>query len=107
MADERLIVKLSDEELHFREMDRMNIEKLRAAAQKESEKAYADAHKNHCFRCGTHSLVEVELKKVHVDICVNEGCGAVHLDPGEMEKLLEGERGVFGKIKNSVFSTFK
>jgi Zn-finger nucleic acid-binding protein len=52
-------------------------------------------------------LVEVDHKNVKIDICVNEGCGAVHLDPGEMEKILEGERGVFGKVKNSVFSVFK
>jgi hypothetical protein len=107
MADDRFIIKPSDEELHFREVDRINLEKMRAAAKKESDEAYADAHKNHCFRCGTHSLVEVQLKTIHVDICVNEGCGAVHLDPGEMEKLLDGERGVFGKIRNSVFSAFK
>ncbi|RJQ87924.1 MAG: hypothetical protein C4519_00040 [Desulfobacteraceae bacterium] len=107
MANERVIVKASDEDLHFREMDRIKIEKMRAEAKKEAQAAYADAHKQHCFRCGTHSLVEVEFKDVHVDICVNEGCGAVHLDPGEMEKLLKAEGGVFGKIRNSVFSVFK
>ena len=107
MSNDRYVIKPSDEELHFREVDRANIEKMRAAAKKETEQAYAEKHKNHCFRCGTHSLVEVELKNVHVDICVNEGCGAVHLDPGEIEKLLDGERGVFGKIKKSVFATFK
>ena len=107
MANERFVIKTTDEDAHFREIDRINLEKLRAEAQKESQAAYAEAHKQHCFRCGTHSLVEVEFKNVHVDICVNEGCGAVHLDPGEMEKLLEGEKGVFGKIKNSVFSALK
>jgi hypothetical protein len=107
MKDERIIIKTSDENAYFREMDQERIKKLKADAKKESEKAYVEAHRNHCFRCGTHSLVEVEFKNLHVDICVNEGCGAVHLDPGEMEKLLESERGVFGKIKNSVFSSFK
>ena len=54
-----------------------------------------------------HSLVEVEHNNVNIDICVNKGCGAVHLDPGEMEKILEGEKGVFKKVKISVFSVFK
>jgi hypothetical protein len=107
MNDERLIIKPTDEDAHFREMDKAKLEKLRADAKKESEKAYVEAHRNHCFRCGTHSLAEVEFKNVHVDICVNEGCGAVHLDPGEMEKLLDGEKNIFGKIKKSVLSTFK
>ncbi|MFO7965718.1 MAG: zf-TFIIB domain-containing protein [Desulfobacterales bacterium] len=106
MADDS-ILKYNSEDIHFQEEAKKQIEKLRANAQKETTEAYAAAHKNHCFRCGTHSLVEVEQGNVHVDICVNEGCGAVHLDPGELEKLLEGERSAFGKIKKSVFSVFK
>jgi Zn-finger nucleic acid-binding protein len=51
--------------------------------------------------------VEVAHKNVNIDICVNKGCGSVHLDPGEMEKILEGEKGVFKKVKISVFSVFK
>lgn len=107
MPNERIVIKASEEDLHFQEQERKKIEKLRAAASKETNEAYRSAHKNHCFRCGTHSLVEVDQKNVKIDICVNEGCGAVHLDPGEMEKILEGDRGVFGKVKNSVFSVFK
>ena len=107
MANERTIIKAIDEDAHFREMDMKKIEKLRADAQKERQAAYTEAHKQHCFRCGTHSLLEVEFKNIHVDICVNEGCGAVHLDPGEIEKLIVSEKGLFGKIKNSVFSAFK
>jgi hypothetical protein len=107
MKNDRIVIKASEEDIHFREQEKKKIEKLRAAAAKEANEAYSNAHKNHCFRCGTHSLVEVDHKNVKIDICVNEGCGAVHLDPGEMEKILEGERGVFGKVKNSVFSVFK
>ncbi|MBU8848697.1 MAG: zf-TFIIB domain-containing protein [Desulfobacterales bacterium] len=107
MVNERIIVKPSDEDLYFKEKDRVLIEKLRVDAAKESEESYSAAHKNHCFRCGTHSLVEVKHKNVSIDICVNEGCGAVHLDPGEMEKILESEKGVFKNVKNSVFSIFK
>jgi hypothetical protein len=107
MKDERIIIKAKGEDLHFQQQDRLLIEKRRAAAKKEANEAYCRDHKNHCFRCGTHSLVEVDLKSVKIDICVNEGCGAAHLDPGEMEKILESERGVFGKVKSSVFSVFK
>ena len=107
MSDDRFIIKAVDEDAHFREMDKVMLEKLRADAKKENQAAYVQAHKNHCFRCGTKSLVEMEYKNLHVDICVNEDCGAVHLDPGELEKFLEGEKGVFGKIKTSIFSTFK
>ena len=107
MKDERIVIKPKGEDLYFQEQDRLLVEKCRAAAAKESNEAYCSAHRNHCFRCGTRSLVEVDLKNVKIDICVNKGCGAAHLDPGEMEKILEGERGVFGKVKNSVFAVFK
>ena len=107
MQNDRVIIKASDEDIHFREEERKQIEKLRAIAAKEADEAYSKAHKNHCFRCGTHSLVEVEYKNVKIDICVNEDCGAVHLDPGEMEKILEGEKGVFTKVKSSIFLVFK
>ena len=107
MENARNIINACGEDCHFQGQDRLLVEKLRAAAAKEANEAYSSAHKNHCFRCGTQSLVEVDHKDVKIDICVNEGCGAVHLDPGEMEKILEDERGVFGKVKNSVFSVFK
>jgi len=107
MINDRVIIKASDEDIHFREEERKQIEKLRAIAAKEADEAYSNDHKNHCFRCGTHSLVEVEYKNVKIDICVNEDCGAVHLDPGEMEKILEGEKGVFTKVKTSIFMVFK
>ena len=107
MKDERIVIKPKGEDLYFQEQDRLLVEKCRAAAVKEANEAYRSTHQNHCFRCGTQSLVEVDLKNIKIDLCVNEGCGAVHLDPGEMEKILEGEKGVFDKIKISVFSVFK
>ena len=107
MKNARIVIKASDEDFHFQERDKLLIEKRRAAAAEEANEAYSIAHKNHCFRCGTHSLVEVEHKNVKIDMCVNDGCGAVHLDPGEMEKILEGERGVFSKVKISIFGFIK
>ena len=107
MEKTRIVIKASDEDIHFQEQDRLLVEKRRAEAAKEANDAYINAHKNHCFRCGTHSLIEVDHKNVKIDMCVNEGCGAVHLDPGEMEKILEGKKGVFGNVKKSVFAVFK
>ena len=107
MKNARIVIKASDEDFHFQERDKLLIEKRKAAAAKEANEAYSIDHKNHCFRCGTHSLVEVDYKNVKIDMCVNEGCGAVHLDPGEMEKILEGEKGVFVNVKRSVFAVFK
>jgi len=53
MKNERVIIKVSDEDLHFREEERKQIEKMRAMAEEEATEAYSEAHKNHCFRCGT------------------------------------------------------
>jgi len=104
---EKTILKLNSEDVYFQEHYQKQMEKLRAAAKIEANEVYTSEHKNHCFRCGTHSLIEVQQGDVHIDICVNEGCGAVHLDPGELEKILDSERGFLGKIKTSVFSVFK
>lgn len=107
MKNERLVIKPTDEDFHFQERDKEMVEKLRATANKEANEAYRSAHMNHCFRCGTRSLVEVKHKHVKIDMCVNDGCGAVHLDPGEMEKIIEDEKGIFGTVKESIFSIFK
>ena len=107
MMTERLTLNPKAEDGFFQRKEKELIEKQRAIAAEESNEAYSSAHKNHCFRCGTHSLVEVDYKDVKIDICVNEGCGATHLDPGEMEKILESDGGVFVIVKNSVFSVFK
>jgi hypothetical protein len=104
---EKSILKINSEDAYFEKHYRKQMEELRASAQQEANETYKNEHKNHCFRCGTHSLVEVQQGDVHIDICINEGCGAIHLDPGELEKILEGEGGLFGKIKSSVFSVFK
>ncbi|MFH1243062.1 MAG: zf-TFIIB domain-containing protein [Pseudomonadota bacterium] len=110
MTNERIVIRakgLSDEELYFLEQDKKKIQELRGKYTRNAEDAYRDAHRNHCFRCGTPSLVEVDHRGIKIDLCVNDGCGAVHLDPGEMEKILEGGRGLFYKIKHSISSVLK
>ena len=107
---QRIVIRAKDltgEDLYFQEQDKKKCEELRAKAAKESDKAYREAHENHCFRCGTKSLVEVDYRDIRIDLCVNEGCGAIHLDPGELEKVFEGVKGVLGKVRNSLFSVFK
>ncbi|NLA74516.1 MAG: hypothetical protein GX846_03420 [Deltaproteobacteria bacterium] len=68
------------ENLHFKEEDAKLIRKLRKKNREEADRAYRDAHANHCFRCGTKSLVEIGRGNIKIDICANENCGAVHLD---------------------------
>jgi len=110
MSNERIVVRtkgVSDEELYFQEQDRKRIEELRVNAAEEADEAYRQSHRNHCFRCGTPSLIEVDLKDIKIDLCINDACGAVHLDPGEMENVIEGEKGLFRKVKSALPGVFK
>ena len=99
-------VRLDSEEPYFRKQEEAKIRALREAAAVESGAAYAAAHKAHCFRCGTPSLVEVGQGGVKVDVCVNDGCGAVHLDPGELEVLM-ADNTVVNRIRKAVFACFE
>ena len=111
MTNERIVIrakKLSGDDLYFQEQDKKKIEELRAKYTENADDAYRDAHRNHCFRCGTPSLVEVDYKGIKIDLCVNDQCGGVHLDPGEMEKILEEERGlIYYRVKLSLSSVFR
>lgn len=102
-----VIIKTGDhEELYFKEQEQKKIKKLREQIEHESNKQYKEEHKNHCFRCGTESLVEISYGSVKVDVCVNEKCGAMHLDPGELEMIMKDQGGL-DKIRKAVFSIFK
>ena len=98
---------LDSEDLYFAQQEQARLKALRAKAEQESDAAYRGAHKNHCFRCGTPSLAEVEYNGVRIDVCVNENCGAVHLDPGEMDALLQGSPKAIKRIQLAVFNIFK
>ncbi len=96
MSEERVIIRakeLSKEDVYFQEQDRKRLEELKARSANASNQKYRDEHRNHCFRCGTPSLAEVDYRGIKIDLCINEQCGAVHLDPGEMEKILAGDKG--------------
>ncbi len=106
MADKRLVVKIEGEEGYFQKKEQEKIRALREEAAKEGDKRYREDHMGHCFRCGTRSLVEVRKGNVVMDVCVNEGCGAVHLDAGELETILK-EGATVKDITKAVFNIFK
>ena len=110
MAKDRVLVKIQaemgSEDAYFKEQDQKIIKDRRENAAREATTKYRDEHKNHCFRCGTDFLVEVDRVVIKIDLCVNEDCGALHLDPGELEQILTDKKGVFA-IRKSLFAVFK
>ena len=106
MAEAKLIIRCTAEEIHFNKDEQEKIKALRERAAKEKQAQYCEDHKYHCFRCGSKSLVEVQKGNIAIDICVNENCGAVHLDPGELEALLK-DTGLINNVRNSILNVFK
>lgn len=105
---EHLIVKAqtNKEDAFFAKQAQEQIKALREKAAEDTNRKYRDDHLYHCFRCGTKSLVEVQKGKIAVDICVNEKCGALHLDAGELEALFADHEFV-KKARKSIFDIFK
>jgi hypothetical protein len=110
MSVETILVKISSEtgteDMYFKEKDQEKIRKFREKINSEKNQQYSEAHRYHCFRCGTPSLAEIERGDVKIDICVNEDCGAVHLDPGELDNILK-DRGIIKNVRTAIFSVFK
>ena len=98
--------KKGTEQAYFEEKDKRKLRKLREKAAEETNKKYAEEHKYHCFRCGTKSLAEIDEGKVKIDICVNENCGAIHLDPGELKEIIK-DQGALSAAKKAFLSVFK
>jgi hypothetical protein len=98
--------KKGSEASYFAERDQNLLRQLREKAAHESTKKYREEHKYHCFRCGTESLVEIDEGNVKIDICVNENCGAVHLDPGELKMIIK-DQGKLSAIRDSFLAVFK
>jgi len=106
-AKDRIILKCADsEEVFFQQQQEEQIRRLREKCEREIAEKYREDHKYHCFRCGTDSLVEVQKGKCIIDICVNEECGAVHLDPGELETILQ-DKNLIKDVKKSIFHIFR
>ncbi|MFH1620289.1 MAG: zf-TFIIB domain-containing protein [bacterium] len=98
------------EDLFFKKKDEEFIKTLREKAAKDSNQKYRNEHKGHCFRCGSQSLAEIRHGDITVDVCINEGCGAVHLDPGELEAIQQAfprNQNPISKMTNALFSVFK
>ena len=110
MAGKHVSVKIQpkkgSEEAFFAEQDQKKLRELRKKVTDEATKKYREEHKYHCFRCGTQSLAEIDEGKVKIDICVNENCGALHLDPGELKEIIK-DQGALSAAKNAFLSVFK
>ena len=110
MSKKQISVKLKhkreSEESYFAEQDEKLLRELRQKATLETTKKYCDDHKYHCFRCGTKSLAEIDEGNVKIDICVNENCGAIHLDPGELKSIIKDQRSL-SAAKKAFLSVFK
>ena len=86
--------KNEQEEEFFHRQDQEKLRKLREAAEREEQQQQAAAlqelHHFHCGKCG-HKMDTQIFRGVEVEICGN--CGAVLLDPGELEQLVGEDRG--------------
>lgn len=93
------------EDRYFIEKDKKLIQAMRDKARKETDDLYREGHRYHCFRCGTKSLATIDFLGVEVDVCVNEECGCVHLDHGELEKLakIETEESLLHYLQRCIF----
>ncbi len=103
---DRLKLQMNKEDVFFAQQAQEQVKALREKTAQEINQQYRDEHKYHCFRCGTKSLVEIQKGAVSVDICVNEKCGALHLDAGELDALFEDQAFV-KKARKSIFDIFK
>ena len=110
MAKKRIHVKIEpqkgSEHAFFAKQDEKILKKLQKDVAKESDKKYRKEHRYHCFRCGSKSLAEIERGSVTIDVCVNKGCGAIHLDPGELEQIIK-DRKTLSTVRDAVLSVFK
>lgn len=79
---------VNPEEEYFHREDQERIRKLKEAAEKEKAAADAQALKDlHYLRCGKcgNQMATQTFRGVDIDLCGT--CGAVLLDPGELEQL--------------------
>ena len=110
MTAKRVSVKIQpkkgSEGAFFAEQDQRKLRELRKKASEEATNKYCEEHKNHCFRCGTQSLAEIDEGNVKIDICVNKNCGAIHLDPGELKEIIKDQSSL-SAAKNAFLSVFK
>lgn len=94
-----------EEEEYFAkvEMDKKKAlaEKLKADMETEELEKLRQLHWKHCANCG-FEMFPVVFKGVTIDKCPH--CGAIFLDPGELEELA-GQEGGFISAVLSIFKT--
>jgi hypothetical protein len=99
MADQR-----DPEGEFFRRQNQEKLQKLKEQAAQEQAAAEAaelkELHYLHCGKCG--ELMETTLfKGIEIEIC--RSCGAVLLDPGELEELVGQDEGGVVKTLGDFF----
>lgn len=96
----------TSEDEYFHKINQKAIEEKRKALDtkraEEMKKQKKNTHWMKCPKCG-HDLQEIDLKGIKVDQCLEEDCGGVYFDKGELELLLEIEgsssEGLLGKVR--------
>jgi hypothetical protein len=106
MTIKKILLSDNPEGSYFHKQEQEVLKNLRKKSAEESGKQYAEEHKGHCFRCGTASLVEVEKGNVKIDVCVNKDCGAIHLDPGELDEIVK-DKTVISNVRVAILNVFK
>lgn len=97
--------KVDPEDQYFHREDQEKLRKLREQAEADAAKAALEArklaHRHKCGKCGADMDTQL-FKGVEIEIC--KDCGAVLLDPGELERLSgKDPSGTFG-ILSDLFS---
>jgi hypothetical protein len=92
------------EDDYFARIEREKTEKLRKQLQAENRKATAEerkaAHWLRCGKCGGQMDTQV-FRGVEIEVCPD--CGAVLLDPGELEALAGADQGGIFRDFASIF----
>ena len=88
------------EDEYFHREEKEKLARLKAKAEAEANqaalKARREAHWNKCGKCGADMHAQL-FKGIEIEICSE--CGAVLLDPGELESLAgQDQSGVFQTI---------
>lgn len=85
---------VGDEAEYFHEREREALEALKAKRAAEAAEAAKEAlkalHHLHCGKCGNKMNTEI-YKGVEIEVC--PACGAVLLDPGELQELAGADTG--------------
>ena len=102
MPLESFMSKQNPEEEYFKRQELQKLAALRAKQEKQdlavALEERKELHYNRCGRCGDEMKPKI-FQGVEIDICPS--CGAVLLDPGELEELAgEDKSGVISNITN-------